>query len=375
MLRVSAQILVRPARATDALAVVDLLRGEEDLEVAFEPAEFFVAEESGVVVACARLKPLPDGADELASVVVQRELRGRGVGERVVRAALARARGPVHALALAPGFFGKLGFARVAETPPALKEKAEGHCASTGFVPMTRASDAGEQRAKVVQRYARIVLNRGASCCSTIPDSEAAAAYSDEELASLPQGAHLGLGTGNPVREAAPRAGETVVDLGSGAGVDVLLAARAVGPSGRAIGVDATHEMVAKARENARAAGASNAEFHLAPIEALPLADASADLVVSNCVINLSPDKPATLREAFRVLKSGGRFVVSDTLRVEAPPVDACGCGCAEGALTADEWREELARAGFADVRVDAKDPTGRFEADVGTATVRARKP
>jgi arsenite methyltransferase len=229
-----------------------------------------------------------------------------------------------------------------------------------------------DHAAKVRQRYGRLAV-AGSSCC----DAPAAAPYSPEELASLPEGAYLALGTGHPVRAADLKPGEVALDLGSGAGVDVLLAAKRVGPQGRAIGVDFTREMVERARANARAAGAANAEFHEAPIEALPLADASVDAITSNCVVNLSADKPRVLREAFRVLKPGGRLVVSDTLRLFGPaPGGAPSCDCISGAMSAGEWKRVLRAAGFADASValekqDACCSTG----DVGAAMIRAVKP
>lgn len=353
---------LRAARPDDAAQVLALL-ASDNLEAGFAPDEFLVAEQGGRVVACGRLKPLADGSHELASVAVLRELRGRGLGAALVRTLLSRASGPVHALALAPAFFATLGFVPVDRAPEALREKAEGFCASSGFVPMTRAR--GPVLDEVRARYGAIAV-AAASCCGPAASSYGA------ELRDVPAGAHLGLGTGNPVRDADPRPGEVVVDLGSGAGVDVFLAARRVGPSGRAIGVDATPQMIERARCLAADGGFGNVEFVEAPIERLPLADATADAVVSNCVVNLSDDKPAVLREAFRVLKPGGRLVVSDTRR-EGGPAARPSCDCADGALSAQEWQDALAAAGFVDVDVRAQ--AAHECCGTPRVDVRARKP
>ncbi len=181
--------------------------------------------------------------------------------------------------------------------------------------------------------------------------------YSPEELASIPAEANMGLSCGNPTATANLREGETVVDLGSGGGLDVLLAARKVGPTGKAIGIDMTPEMIDLARRNAEKAGLANVEFHLAPIDRLPLPDASADCVISNCVINLAPDKAAVFREIARVLKPGGRLAVSDiALKRELPPElgnDLMAyVGCIAGAIPIEEYRRGLIEAGFAHVEV-----------------------
>lgn len=157
--------------------------------------------------------------------------------------------------------------------------------------------------------------------------------------------------------------------------MDVLLAARAVGPTGRVVGVDFTPEMVARARRNAQTAGLANVEIHEAPIERLPLPDASVDVIVSNCVVNLSLDKDAVLREAFRVLRPGGRFVVSDTIRLLAGPPTAVTCDCAGGAMSAGEWKRGLRKAGFADAEVEhTRTNACCGTEDTGAALIRARK-
>ena len=181
--------------------------------------------------------------------------------------------------------------------------------------------------------------------------------YSDEELASIPAEANMGLSCGNPVAMASIREGETVVDLGAGGGLDVFLASKKVGPSGRAIGIDMTGDMVSLARKNAREGGYENVEFYLAEIEHMPLPDNSVDCVISNCVLNLCADKDVALKEVFRILKPGGRFAISDiALRKELPEAIkkevAAWTGCIAGALTVDENRAALERAGFGEVDI-----------------------
>ncbi|MBZ6377275.1 SAM-dependent methyltransferase [Pacificimonas flava] len=190
----------------------------------------------------------------------------------------------------------------------------------------------------------------------------AAFGYSADELAAVPEGANLGLSCGNPTATAKLRPGETVVDLGSGGGFDVFLAARAVGADGRAIGIDMSPDMLSLARRNAEKAGVRNAEFRLGGIEALPLPDASADCVISNCVINLSEDKAAVFREIARVLKPGGRVAISDIALKQTLPAPlkesvAAYVGCIAGAIPASAFVEGLTAAGLRDVLV-VKDGT-----------------
>ena len=181
--------------------------------------------------------------------------------------------------------------------------------------------------------------------------------YTPEELASIPAEANMALSCGNPTATANLRPGETVVDLGSGGGLDVFLAARKVGPTGRAIGIDMTPAMLELARRNAEKSGLTNVEFHEATIDRLPLPDASVDCVISNCVINLAPDKPVVFKEIARVLKPGGRLAVSDiALKRDLPPGlgdDLMAyVGCIAGAIPIEEYRRGLAEAGFAHVEV-----------------------
>ena len=181
--------------------------------------------------------------------------------------------------------------------------------------------------------------------------------YSDEELGSIPAESNMGLSCGNPVAMASIREGEVVVDLGSGGGLDVFLAARQVGPSGRSIGIDMTGDMISLARANARKGNYDNVSFHLAEIEAMPIPSRSVDCVISNCVLNLCEDKDAALAEVFRILKPGGRLAISDiALRKELPAHVAqemsAWTACIGGALTIEDNREKLLRAGFTEVTI-----------------------
>ena len=179
--------------------------------------------------------------------------------------------------------------------------------------------------------------------------------YTAQELKSIPAAANMGLSCGNPTALAHLRPGEVVVDLGSGGGLDVFLAAQAVGPHGRAIGIDMTPEMISRARANAQAAGYANVEFQQAVIDRLPLPSASVDCVISNCVLNLAPDKPAVFREIYRILKLGGRLAMSDVALKTDLPVEIASSlpawiGCIAGAIRIDDYRAELIAAGFEQV-------------------------
>jgi SAM-dependent methyltransferase len=181
--------------------------------------------------------------------------------------------------------------------------------------------------------------------------------YTPQELASIPAEANLGLSCGNPIAFAGLRPGDTVVDLGCGGGLDVLLAAAKVGPGGKAVGIDMTEAMVERARRNAARQGTGNVEIHLAVIDQLPLADASADCIISNCVINLAPDKRAVFREMFRVLKPGGRVAVSDIALKKPLPAEVyqsllAYVGCIAGAVLIDDYRRDLLAAGYQAVQV-----------------------
>jgi SAM-dependent methyltransferase len=247
-------------------------------------------------------------------------------------------------------------------------------------------------RGQVRMAYAEVARAESGSCCGTQMASIAGErlGYGADELAAVPDGANLGLGCGNPQAIAALQPGETVLDLGSGAGFDSFLAARAVGDAGRVIGVDMTPDMLAKARANAEKGGYGNVEFRLGEIEALPLADSCVDVIISNCVINLSPDKGRVFREAFRVLKPGGRLAISDVVATaelpEAVRQDAqlYSC-CLGGAALIGELESHLVAAGFVDIRIAPKDASREFIRDwapgrgiedyVVSASIEAVKP
>src|SRR3954464_7310601 len=231
------------------------------------------------------------------------------------------------------------------------------------------------------------------SCAGPAPTPDAKSmrmGYSAEELASVPEGANLGLGCGNPQAIADLKPGETVIDLGSGAGLDCFLASSQVGETGHVIGIDMTHEMLKKARENAAKIDARNVEFRLGELEHLPVADNTADVILSNCVINLVPDKAQVFREAFRVLKPGGRLAISDVVNKAPLPDKLQGdatllCSCVAGAAPVEQIKAWLAEAGFIEVRVTPKaesreliatwSPGSSIEDFVVSATIEGRKP
>jgi SAM-dependent methyltransferase len=228
---------------------------------------------------------------------------------------------------------------------------------------------------EVAARYAEVAEGTatcGALCgCTGNAEGLALAfGYSPEELATLPEGANLGLSCGNPQAIADLKPGDVVLDLGSGAGFDVLLAARKVGPAGRAIGVDMTDAMLAKARGNADKAGLGNVEFRKGDLEALPVEDRTVDVVISNCVLNLVPDKDRAFREIHRVLKAGGRLAVSDMAWDREPAAAVRSdleaiVGCIGGALVLDDYVARLRAAGFASVEVERHPEAARTMAEV----------
>jgi len=260
------------------------------------------------------------------------------------------------------------------------------------------SSKKNQIRKHIRDRYAGIAKSGGSCGCASgccqpdsllNPGASAQIGYSKEELAAVPEGANLGLGCGNPQAIAALQPGETVVDLGCGGGFDCFLAARRVGKKGRAIGVDMTPEMIHKARENAAKGKIKNVDFRLGEIEHLPVADGIADVILSNCVINLSPDKPQVFAEAARVLKSGGRLAISDVVAIAPIPAKVkknlqAHSGCIAGSATVPETEKMLKKAGFSHIRIRVnaqshlfiKDwfPGSGAERHVRSATIEAIK-
>ncbi|MGD9044741.1 MAG: arsenite methyltransferase [Desulfobacterales bacterium] len=264
----------------------------------------------------------------------------------------------------------------------------------------TKKSD--EIRQAVRGRYGEIAkqkasgcgCNARSSCCGSTPVSiekmSEAFGYTKEQLDSVPEGANMGLGCGNPQAIASLKEGETVLDLGSGGGFDCFLAAKSVGESGRVIGVDMTVDMVSKARKNAQKLGAKNVEFRLGEIEHLPVADASVDVIISNCVINLSPEKIDVFREAWRVLKPGGRLAILDVVALQALPPEIKNdisliSGCVGGTEKIEVIEKALQDAGFQDIKINPKEesresirewfPGRNLEDYVTSATIEAKKP
>lgn len=217
----------------------------------------------------------------------------------------------------------------------------------------------------VKEKYGEIAIKETSCCptCSCCAPSNSAkdisktVGYSEEEVNTVPEGANLGLGCGNPVALASLKEGDIVLDLGSGAGFDAFLASKRVGKTGRVIGIDMTPEMIDKAKENARKGGYKNVEFRLGEIEKLPVSDNSVDVIISNCVINLSPDKKNVFKEAFRVLKPKGRLMVSDLVLIKELPADIkesveAYVGCIAGAIKKEEYLNFIKQAGFKNIKV-----------------------
>jgi len=259
-----------------------------------------------------------------------------------------------------------------------------------------QTSTSDQIRTAVRQAYGAVATRQqssccgGTSCCGPAESASRQLGYSDDDLAAVPDGADLGLGCGNPQAIAALKPGERVLDLGSGAGFDAFLAARQVGPTGFVIGVDMTPEMVDRARANAATTEIAHVDFRLGDIEQLPVEDASVDVIMSNCVINLVPDKAAVFREAFRVLAPGGRLAISDVVAIGDLPAaiaadPAAYTGCIAGAAPVVALERMIAGAGFENVRVTVRTESGSLieawspgtgaENFVASALIEAVKP
>lgn len=259
-----------------------------------------------------------------------------------------------------------------------------------------------EIREAVRKNYGKIAASESAGCgCSPSPccgtpsetraaDTSLGLGYSSDDMDAVPEGSNMGLGCGNPQAIASLQSGETVLDLGSGGGFDCFLAARALGDSGQVIGVDMTPEMITTSRRNAEKAGFRNVDFRLGELENLPVADGIADVIISNCVINLSPEKQRVFSEAFRVLKSGGRLAISDVVATAEMPDSvkndmAMHTGCVSGASFIPELESMLRQAGFENIRITPKDESKSFIRDwvpgsniedyIVSATIEAVKP
>jgi SAM-dependent methyltransferase len=257
-------------------------------------------------------------------------------------------------------------------------------------------------RLAVRENYSKVAVSNDAgcgctttSCCGSPEDATLtkishALGYSTEETTAVPEGANMGLGCGNPQAIASLKPDETVLDLGSGGGFDSFLASRAVGDHGKVIGVDMTSEMISKSRRNAEKGGFANVEFRLGEIEHLPVADATVDVIISNCVINLSPEKDLVFRESFRVLKPGGRLAISDIVATAELPAEvkkdmALYSSCISGASMVGELVNMMRSAGFEDIHIQPKDtsrefirewaPGKKIEDYILSATIEARKP
>jgi arsenite methyltransferase len=356
-------------------------------------AGFAVAEFSGDVIGAVGIERY-GSSGLLRSAVVLPQWRGHGVGEALVLDRIDWSmRAGLESLYLltttAAEYFPRFGFSRVdrESVSEAVKQSPEfaSVCPSSATVMELRLADGTALRHLVRMKYGNAANTAAkgdaANCgCGCGPEGETwdpitSNLYEAAETAGLPMHAVLAsLGCGNPTALAELKPGEVVLDLGSGGGIDVLLSARRVGPTGKAYGLDMTDEMLALARANQREAGVENVEFLKGEIEHVPLPDATVDVIISNCVINLSADKRRVLQEAYRVLKPGGRFAVSDVV-VRGQPPEAVRrsmelwVGCVAGALEEDQYRDLLEDAGFVDITVE---PTRVYHADDARAFMKS---
>ena len=360
----------------DVPAVLQLLEAAGLPSEGLEPTEGWVAEAGGAVVGHIALERTSDAA-VLRSLVVHPDQRRAGLGAKLMDAA-ETASGVLPCVlktdAIGPWVV-RRGYRSAAldQIPASVRTTSQftGRlCAGTPVYLKESSMDPDTLKSAVRDRYHGVVSG-GQSCCSPSRscgcgsgEVSLALGYAPRDLAAVPEGSNLGLGCGNPVALAGLRPGETVLDLGSGAGFDAFLAAERVGPEGQVIGVDMTPAMVDRATALANAHGYLNVAFRLGDLEALPVADASVDVILSNCVVNLVPDKALAFREAFRVLKPGGRLQVSDLVLARPLPEALLAdlglyAACVSGALLRDDYLAAIRAAGFDGVSVVSERPYG----------------
>ena len=372
---------IRPANMSD-LPRLEQLLAEADLPVEGVGDQidksYIVVEDAGRVIASVGLE-IYGRYGLLRSLVVAPKSRDQGIGQWLVENRLRWAKSrdiiSLFLITFEPEYFARFGYQPVKRdsVPPEIRQSSEFStiCPETATVMALPVDYSDEDlREGVRDRYASIAksakkkTDENASCCGPTrcgPSENTISAnlYSADELTEVPgEAALISLGCGNPTALAELKPGEVVLDLGSGGGIDVLLSARRVGPSGKAYGLDMTDEMLEIARQNQKKAGVENVEFLKGEIEAIPLPDASVDVIISNCVINLSADKRRVLEEALRVLRPGGRFAVSDIVSRGPVPDSIRGdmelwTGCIAGSLEDAEYRRLLAEVGFADIDVE----------------------
>jgi len=362
---------LRKRLPADQTQVLHLLASAGLPAEGLDRTEGWVLEEAGLVSGHVAVEPTQD-ALVIRSLAVDPSHRGQGLGERLM--AEAEAAGAGRALVLKTDTVGpwmeRRGYrlATLEQVPSTVRTTTQfsgSLCSGTPVYLRERTMDNDTLKAAVRERYAGFV-KQNTSCCGpksscgcsgTLEDPSLRIGYALQDVEAVPEGANLGLGCGNPVALASLKPGETVLDLGSGAGFDAFLASQRVGPEGRVIGVDMTPEMLARARGLAERHGYANVEFRQGDIEQLPVEDACVDAIISNCVINLTTDKARAFREAFRVMKPGGRLMVSDIVLLKPLPdairqdLDAYAA-CVSGALQKDRYLAAIHAAGFKDIAV-----------------------
>jgi arsenite methyltransferase len=365
-------MLLRERLPQDLPQVTALLESAHLPPDGLEQTLGWVAEVEGVVVGHVAIELRPDAA-VLRSLVVDPSHRGKRIGECLLEGAehSAGARTLVLKTDTVGPWMERRGYHRTTlqQTPLSVRSTTQfagSLCSGTPVYLKENAMNQDTIKAAVRERYAGFVKKSGSCCgpaasacgCSGSPeDPSLRVGYAQQEVDAVPEGANLGLGCGNPLALASLAQGEVVLDLGSGAGFDAFLASRRVGPTGRVIGVDMTPEMLERARGLALKHGYANVEFRQGDIEQLPVDDASVDVIISNCVINLTTDKARTFREAFRVLRPGGRLMVSDLVLLKPLPVSIqmdmdAYAACVAGALLRDDYLAAIHAAGFSDVEV-----------------------